>query len=133
MKNVTALMSGKISISIVFGYVTYFLGGFDTIIQTLLVLIICDFISALCGAIKEGNLSSKKCADGVIKKVMYFVIIVTAVACQKIIPDTPLRESVTMFFIASEGLSIIENASKFIKLPTNLIKIFENIGGGKNE
>lgn len=133
MKNVTALMSGKISISIVFGYVTYFLGGFDTIIQTLLVLIICDFISALCGAIKEGNLSSKKCSDGVIKKVMYFVIIVTAVACQKIIPDTPLRESVTMFFIASEGLSIIENASKFIKLPTNLIKIFENIGGGKNE
>lgn len=133
MKNVTALMAGKISVSIIFGYMSYFLGGFDAIIQTLLTLVICDFISALCGAIKEGNLSSKKCAEGVIKKVMYFVIIVTAVACQKIIPDTPLRESVTMFFIASEGLSIIENASKFIKLPTNLIKFFDNIGGSKNE
>ena len=133
MKNVTALMTGKITISILLGYVSYLLGGFDTIIQTLLILIICDFISALCGAVKEGTLNSKKCAEGVGKKVMYFVIIVTAVACQKIIPDTPLRESVTMFFIASEGLSIIENASKFIKLPTNLIKFFENIGGNKNE
>lgn len=133
MKNVTTLITGKISISILFGYVSYFLGGFDAIIQTLLILIICDFISALCGAVKEGNLSSKKCAEGVAKKVMYFVIIVTAVACQKIIPNTPLRESVTMFFIASEGISIIENASKFIKLPTNLIKFFDNIGGHGNE
>ena len=133
MKNVTALLTGKITISILFGYVSHLLGGFDSIIHTLIILIICDFISALCGAIKEGTLNSEKCAEGAVKKVMYFVIIVTAVACQKIIPNTPLRESVTMFFIASEGISIIENASKFIKLPTNLIKFFENIGGHDNE
>lgn len=133
MKNFATLSAGKISVSIIFGYMSYLLGGFDTIIQTLLILIICDFISALCGAIKEGTLSSKKCSDGVMKKVMYFVVIVTAVACQKIFPDTPLRDSVTMFFIASEGISIIENVSKFIKLPTNLIKFFENIGGGNDE
>ena len=40
MKNVTALMSGKITISILLGYASYLLGGFDTIIQTLLILII---------------------------------------------------------------------------------------------
>ena len=57
-------MTGKITISILLGYTSYLLGGFDTIIQTLLLLIICDFISVLCGAIKEG----KKLQEGLLKE-----------------------------------------------------------------
>ena len=37
------------------------------------------------------------------------------------------------FFIANEGISIIENASVFINLPEKFTQFFHELGGGDDE
>ena len=50
-----------------------------------------------------------------------FVLIAAAFAVQNLMNGTiPLREVVIMFYIANEGLSLLENAAMFIPIPQKL-------------
>ena len=55
------------------------------------------------------------------KKMVMFVLIAAAFAVQNLMNGTiPLREVVIMFYIANEGLSLLENAAMFIPIPQKL-------------
>ena len=48
-------------------------------------------------------------------------MIETAVVKKQLVNDAiPLREIVIMFYIANEGISLLENAGEFIPLPQKL-------------
>ncbi len=105
----------------VFGYVTKFLGGFDSLLLTLIILIVVDYVTGVIGAIYEKKLSSSVGYKGIIKKIIMILVVGVAVTLQRIMPEgLPLREITILFFIANEGLSVLENAAKIIPLPQKL-------------
>lgn len=105
----------------IFGYVAKFLGGFDSLLVTLMVLIVADYITGVTAAAYEKKLSSSIGCKGIIKKVLMLLIVGVSVTLQRILPEgLPLREITILFFIANEGLSIFENAAKVIPMPQKL-------------
>lgn len=112
-------------ISLVFGFVggiiTYCLGGWDTTLKTIVFLAIADYGLGLCKGIFLKKLSSEIGFKGLLKKIVMFIVIAVAFAVQNLMGNTvPLREVVIMFYIANEGISILENAAIFIPIPDKL-------------
>lgn len=120
-------MLGKIfnSISIVGGFIGGFLakwlGGYDDILNALVALVILDYVTGVLKAFKTKTLSSEIGFIGLLRKIVIFIVIATAVVCQSIVGDSlPLREIVIIFFVCNEGISLLENASEFVPIPTKL-------------
>ncbi len=108
-------------IATILGYVTKFLGGFDSLLVTLVILIAVDYVTGFIAAAYEKKLSSTVGYKGIIKKVIMILVVGVAVTLQRIMPEgLPLREITILFFVANEGLSILENAAKVIPLPQKL-------------
>ena len=101
----------------------YLLGGVDVALQCLLVMIILDYISGIASAIYNKNLDSKIGLKGILKKFMYLVIVCVSVIIDKIVGNTGVVITLVIyFFVANDGLSIIENMGKMgIPLPKKLI------------
>ena len=112
-------------ISIVFGLVggfaCNFLGGWDLLLKSIVILMVLDYITGLLKSIYNKKLSSEVGFKGIIKKIIIFIVIATAYIIQCLLGDEiPLREITILFFIANEGISLIENASEFVPIPKKL-------------
>lgn len=112
-------------ISIVFGMVggclTYWLGGWDVLLKTIVFLAVADYITGWIKAIYNKELSSEIGFKGLLKKIVMFIVIAVSFVIQGLIGGTiPLREVVIMFYIANEGLSLLENAAVFTPIPDKL-------------
>lgn len=110
----------------------YFLGGWDIALQSLLIFIVIDYITGICKAVYNKKLNSSVGAKGIIKKVGYLLIVAISVILDKIAGDTgAIRTLVIYFFVANEGLSIIENwGGMGLPLPNKIKEILEQL---KNE
>lgn len=109
---------------IVGGFLCQFLGGWDVILKALVALVILDYITGILKAIVNKTLSSAIGFKGLIRKIIMFIVIATAVIIQAVIGGAiPLREIVIMFFICNEGISLLENASEFIPIPEKLKEV----------
>ena len=106
---------------------TYFFGGADVLIQILLALVLIDYISGILGAIYNGTLSSEVGYKGIIKKVCIFVIVAVANLISKYTGIDEIRAFTIGFYIANEGISVLENMGKIIPMPKKLIEILEQL------
>lgn len=119
--------------------IVYFLGGLDIALKTLLIMIVLDYITGLCKAIHNKKLNSLIGAKGIIKKVGYLIIVAMSVLLDKTAGDTgAIRSIVIYFFVANEGISILENwGAMGLPLPKKIFEVLEQIknekGGGKDE
>ena len=112
-------------ISIIFGlvggFICSFLGGWDMLLKSIVILMVLDYVTGLLKAIYNKELSSEIGFKGLIRKITIFIVIATAYVIQGIVGDeVPLREITILFFIANEGISLVENASEFIPIPEKL-------------
>lgn len=112
-------------ISIIFGlvggFVCKFLGGWDMLLKSIVILMVLDYVTGLLKAIYNKELSSEIGFKGLIRKITIFIVIATAYVIQGIVGDeVPLREITILFFIANEGISLIENSSEFVPIPEKL-------------
>lgn len=124
----------KSIISVVGGFISYYLGGFDLLLRTMLSLTILDFVTANITAMFNGTYSSHASFKGTIKKLYMYLTIVLAVILQNFIGDSiPIRETVIVFYIVSEGISILENIGVVIDYPPKLKQIFEKLRDDENE
>lgn len=106
---------------IVGGFFVKYLGGYDDILRALVILVVLDYATGVLKGIYTKTLSSEIGFKGLIKKVIVFVVVATAVTVQGVIGDSiPLREIVIIFFVCNEGISLLENASEFIPIPEKL-------------
>lgn len=113
------------NISIVTGFAGGFLaslfGGWDILLKTILFLAVMDYITGWIKGIYEKNLSSEIGFRGILKKIVMFIVIAAAYNIQALISSNiPVREVVVMFYIANEGLSLLENAAIFVPVPERL-------------
>ena len=102
----------KIFFTIFGSLIGFFLGDLDIFIYSLTAFVICDYISGIIRAGFERKLSSKIGFKGILKKIMIFIIVGIANICDKsLIKNEPMiRNAIIFFYIAKEGLSILENA-----------------------
>lgn len=106
---------------VVGGFLAKYLGGYDDILRTLVILVVLDYVTGVLKAISKKTLSSAVGFKGLIKKTLIFVVVATGVSVQIVVGETiPLREIVIVFFICNEAISLLENASEFIPIPTKL-------------
>ena len=93
-------------------FLSFFLGGLDSVMTVLLVLVACDMVSGLLKAIMLKRLCSDIGFKGIAKKVCMFIFIgIAHVLDREMLGNSPvLRDGVMMFYIASESISIMENA-----------------------
>ena len=88
----------------------YLLGGFDVAISCLLIAIVLDYISGIIKAYITKQLSSEIGLKGIIKKVAILLIVMLAVLIDRVTGESgAIRTLVIYYFVANEGLSIIEN------------------------
>lgn len=90
----------------------YLFGGFDVALQCLLIAIAIDYCSGIIKAFHTKTLSSRIGFAGLLKKIGYLLIVMLAVLIDRVTGNSgAIRTLVIYYFVANEGLSIIENLS----------------------
>ena len=111
----------SVAIGLIGGCLAKILGGYDMLLMTIVWLVILDYVTGILKAIYNKKLSSSIGYKGIVKKIMIFVVIALACAMQQMLGDTiPLREVTITFFIANEGISLLENAAEIVPIPERL-------------
>lgn len=115
--------------SVILTTFVYLLGGFDIAIQSLLIVMVIDYLTGIASAIYNKELSSKTGFKGIIKKFCYLLVVALSVVIDNLTGQSGLiRTLVIYFFVANDGLSIIENMAEMgVKLPQKLIDTLEQI------
>ena len=108
----------------------YLFGEFAGMITALVTLIVLDYITGIIAAGIEKRLISEVGARGIAKKViMLLVVAVANVADRDIIGEGNVLRSVTaMFYIANEGISLLENGARLgVPMPKKLIDVLAQL------
>lgn len=123
-------------LSIITTGLVFLLGGFDIALLCLIIAILLDYISGIIKAYVNKDLSSKIGFKGLLKKIGVLLIVMLAVLIDKITGNTgAVRTLVIYYFVANEGLSIIENlALAGVPIPDsikNALKVLKDMGNNK--
>ena len=116
--------------AIIGGWLGWFLGSLDGFLYTLIALVIVDYITGVVAAGLRHELSSEVGFTGIAKKIMVFAIVgVANVLDHHILQQgSVLRTMAIFFYVANEGMSIIENADKIgIAVPQPLRRILKQL------
>ena len=112
------------------GMASFLWGGVDGLLYALIVFMILDYITGVIVAVTKHELSSEIGFKGIAKK----VLIMALVAVGHILDAHILgggafcRSAVIGFYIANEGISILENAGELgIPLPKKLIAVLKQL------
>lgn len=130
----------KTDIKVIFGeigaVVGFFLGGADGLIKALIIFAIVDYITGVAAAAIEHKLNSEIGFKGITKKLLLFCIVGIAhiLDIYVIGSNAVCRSAVVLFYIANEGLSIIENSARCgLPIPEKLRIILEQLREDNNE
>lgn len=100
------------------GAVAGALGGWDSILKVLLAMMAVDYMSGILVAImgrsqktEYGGLSSKAGFVGLAKKGLMLMVVLVATALDEAMGMAICRDAACWFYIANEGLSLLENMS----------------------
>lgn len=88
----------------------YLLGGWDIALQCLVAAIALDYVSGITRAFMTKTLSSKIGFYGLLKKMSLLLIVMLGTLIDRVTGNTgAIRTLVIYYFVANEGLSILEN------------------------
>ncbi len=88
------------------------LGGWDLALRVLVAIIVLDYMTGVLIAILNKTLDSNIGFRGLCKKMMIFALVFLAVLVDKATGTNIIRTFTIMFYIANEGISVLENAGK---------------------
>lgn len=114
----------------------FFIGGADGLIKALIVFAIVDYITGVAAAAIEHKLNSEIGFKGITKKLLLFCIVGVAHVLDLYVLGTGAvcRSAVVLFYIANEGLSIIENVARCgLPIPDKLKIILEQLKENSND
>ena len=114
------------------GIASYIWGPWDALCMTLVAFVAMDYITGVAKAAVLKALSSSIGFHGLLKKLFIFVLVGAATLVDRVIPEAngAIRAAVMLFYIANEGISIIENAAELgLPIPKALLKAFAKFEG----
>lgn len=130
MGKVNDLQGILASISVVLGTICSFcFGDVDVFLTTLIAMLVIDYITGITAAYINSELNSQIGLKGIIKKVLRLIIVAAAVQVDRVTgAHGYIRNTVILFFIANEGISILENAGKCgIPIPKKFLEVLEQL------
>jgi len=118
----------KIVTTTVGGLLGHFLGGFDAMLVTLITFITIDYITGVMNGILAKKLSSETGFKGIFKKIFILLMVGIATKLDLAIGIEGIRYIVISFYIANEGISILENATLIgLPVPKKIKEVLEQI------
>lgn len=119
----------KCTVALLGGWIAWLLGGVDKLLIALLAFMAMDYITGLLSAWTRRIISSETGFRGIAKKVILLGVVAVAFLIEDITGGgLPLREMTIMFFLANEGLSILENAANAgLPLPKRLVDVLVQV------
>ena len=113
VKAIVFMVTGAIG-----GTISMALGGFDKMLQALLIFMLVDYITGLMVAFvfknspktNSGAGSSKAGFKGLAKKAVILMLVMCMVQADKVLGISILRNAAVVGFIVNELISIVENA-----------------------
>lgn len=112
----------------------FYLFGDVQFLDLLLLLMALDIISGLFKAVKEGNLWSRRSLFGYARKILVLAVIILANVIDQVLDlDGIVAYATVFFYIANEGLSIVENLAVVgVLVPKGLADKLKHIDSGKS-
>ena len=124
----------SVTVGAIGGLLVAWLGGGDMLLKAIITFVILDYVTGVIKAIYTKQLSSEIGFKGICRKVMIFVVIAFSVALERtMFASAPIREITIMFFVANEGISLLENAAEVIPIPEKLKEILLQLRGNDKE
>ena len=127
------LIKLKVIIVILGSLFTWLFGAWDTPLIVLIVFMIIDYLMGVTKGYVNKDLSSRIGLKGIARKGVIFAILIVAVMLDRLLNtgNWVFRSLVCYFYIANEGISIMENASELgapvpPKLKNALIQLRED-------
>ena len=107
--------------------------GSDGFLYALIAFVAVDYITGVLRAIVEKQLSSRIGAHGIAKKVAIFLVVGIGHLIDFYLlgsDGAPLRTAVIFFYIANEGVSLLENATAIgLPVPDKLKDVLAQLHG----
>ena len=126
-----------VALSVAGSFLARALGGWDTALQTLIILMAVDYITGILIAAvwqrsnksKTGALESRAGFKGLIRKGLILLVVLIGVQLDAIIGlQAFCRTAIVLFFCGNEGLSIVENLGIMgLPLPDFIKSKFEQL------
>lgn len=98
--------------ALVGGSITALLGGWDLALQVLVLFVVLDYITGLVAAWHEKRLDSRVGFRGIAKKILLFVPVAVGYWLDVLLGQEILRSLAIWFYLANEGLSMLENLGR---------------------
>jgi toxin secretion/phage lysis holin len=114
------------------GVIGWFLGGLDGFVVALITVAVLDYISGFMCAVVEKTLSSEVGFRGIFKKVLIFCMVALGhvMDTHLIGAGSALRTAIIFFYIANEGLSLLENTTRLgLPVPDKLRDVLAQLHG----
>lgn len=130
------LLQMQVVFSALGAFLGWFFGGGDGFLYALIAFAIIDYLTGVINAIISKALSSEIGFKGICKKVMIFMLVGVAHLIDLFIlqEGTAIRTAVIFFYLANEGISILENSAKLgLPIPKKLKKILSQINKRSGE
>lgn len=97
-------------ISVICTTFVWLIGGLDVALACLITAIVIDYLSGLIKAYNTKTLSSNIGFRGILKKIGILLLVMLAVLVDRVsVNNGAIRTLVIYYFVANEGLSVLEN------------------------
>ena len=126
----------SIFVGIIGSIITYFFGGWDMALQTLLIFMTIDYITGLIVAgvfkkspkTRKGGLSSLIGWKGLCRKCMALAMVLIACRLDMLVGTDFIRDTVVIAYCTNELISIIENAGIMgVPIPKTIQNAIESL------
>lgn len=118
-------------VALIATFFTYLFGGWDLALKILITFMILDYITGVIYAYVIKTLNSEIGFKGLIKKCMILAVLIVGVALDRMLGNDGtwiFRTLVCYFYIANEGISLLENISNLgVPIPNKIKNALEQL------
>ena len=123
-----------LAISTICGFIAGALGGFDSLLQSLILVMAMDIATGVWVSIhynrscktQSGKFSSKALRHGIGNKILILLVVAISVVIDQIAGLDLLRNITVIFYVVEESVSILENIALMgVPLPRKLLQVLD--------
>lgn len=126
----------QIIIALLCTVLTWLFGAWDLALLILVLFMSLDYLTGFLRGVINKELSSDTGLKGITRKAIIFIVLIVAVALDRLIPtETWLFRTMTAYFyIANEGISLIENCAALgVPIPEKIIDVLIQLKEGQKK